>query len=592
MPESPVIITDGSLDWASGVDSIKVTTIQSQQNPNGIQRDQLCWLDNGSTRDGGITPRGGWQPRGRIHSGDALYQRGWMYSPTGANPYLMLSIGGVIYRVNIDGGFSVTNITASFPGTLNPPTVEQAYFTQGEEFMVVQAGDNTTLPLFWDGSILRRSNGLAGTPKELPAATAMDYFMGRIFYAQGRLVSGGDIVGNQASGTLNYNFRNSVLRVTENPLAIGGDGFYVATNAGTIRALHHSANIDAALGEGRLFVFTRTAVYALNVPVTRADWIAAGSSNQPLMTVVQLVNGTVSDTSVVPINGDLYYQSLEPGIRSLNQAVRYFQQPGNIQISSNEQRILQFNDRALMHAASGIQFQNRLLQTSLPKQTPQGIVSQAIVPLDFMPISSFNKQKEPVWQGMHEGLQILQLFQGDFGGLERAFAVTVSQAPETKGEIQLWELTGGRTENGDGRITMVVEFPAFTWGKEFSMKKLVGAEIWADSLSGTVDFTLEYRPDGAACWLPWARWKKCSPRNSAENCFNPISYPLTPCLDSYVSTMTVGRPPETCAEAMGRPNNQGYQFQPRLVVHGFVRIRGLLLFAEPMERKTYANLIC
>lgn len=583
---------DGSLDWSGGVNSIKVTTIQSQQNPNGLARNELAWLDNGSVRDGGITPRGGWQPRGRIHAGDALYQRGWMYSPTGANPYLMLSIGGVIYRVNIDGGFSVTNITASFPGTLNPPTVEQAYFTQGEEFMVVQAGDNTTLPLFWDGSILRRSMGLAGTPKELPAATAMDYFMGRIFYAQGRLVSGGDIVGNHGSGTLNYNFRNSILRVTENPLAIGGDGFYVATNAGTIRALHHSANIDAALGEGRLFVFTRTAVYALNVPVTRAEWIAAGGSNQPLMTVVQLVNGTVSDTSVVPVNGDLFYQSLEPGIRSLVQSTRFFTQWGNIQISSNEQRILQFNDRSLMHAASGIQFQNRLWQTALPKQTPQGIVSQAVVPMDFIPISSFNKQKEPNWEGMYEGLQILQLFQGDFGGLERAFAVTVSQAPETPGEIQLWEFTGDKTENGDGRVTMVMEFPAFTWGKEFELKKLVGCEIWADRLSGTVDFTLEYRPDGAACWLPWHRWKKCSPRNSAENCLNPISYPLTPCLESYVSTMTMPRPPENCAQVMGRPANQGYQFQPRLVVHGFCRIRGLMLYAEPLGRKLYSNLTC
>lgn len=516
-----------------------------------------------------------------------------MYSPqTAANPYLMLQIGGVIYKVNIDGAFSVQNITAASPGTSNPPLIEKAYFTQGEEFMVVQAGDGTTLPLFWDGATLRRSSGLGGTPKELPAATTMDYYMGRIWYAQGRLYTAGDIVGNQASGTLPYNFRNSILRVTENPLAVGGDGYYIPSNDGSIRALRHSANIDASLGQGRLFIFSRKAVYALNVPVSRTDWIAAGKDNQPLQTVVQLINGTVSDTSVVPINGDLYYQSLEPGIRSLNQAIRYFQQPGNIQISANEIRILQFNDRSLMHTASGIEFNNRIWQTALPKRTAQGIVSQAIIPLDFVPISSFGKQKEPNWEGMYEGLQILQMFQGDFGGRERAFAVVVSQEASTLGQIQLWEFTEGKTQNGDGRVTMVIEFPAFTWGKEFELKKLVGCEIWADRLSGTVDFTLEYRPDGAACWLPWHTWKKCSPKSSAETCFNPVSYPLTTCLESYVSTMTMPAPKPDCATVMGRPANQGYQFQPRLVVHGFVRIRGLMLYAEPMGRKLYEKITC
>jgi len=48
-------IVDGSLDFSGGVDSIKVTTIQSQQNPNGLGRNELAWLDNAGVRDGGIT---------------------------------------------------------------------------------------------------------------------------------------------------------------------------------------------------------------------------------------------------------------------------------------------------------------------------------------------------------------------------------------------------------------------------------------------------------------------------------------------------------------------------------------------------------
>jgi hypothetical protein len=292
----------------------------------------------------------------------------------------------------------------------------------------------------------------------------------------------------------------------------------------------------------------------------------------------------------VAVNGDLFFQSLEPGIRSLLQAVRYFQQWGNVQISSNEQRLLQFNDRSLLRYGSGIEFNNRLLQTALPKQLASGVVHQAVVPMDFIPISSFGQQHNPNWEGMYEGLDILQLFTGDFGGLQRAFAAAVSRAD---GTFQIWEITqADRTENGDNRITWLVEFPSFTWGDEFSLKKLVSAEIWMDRLYGSVEFNLEYRPDGETCFLPWHQWQECCPRTSCEDVHNPICYPLTTHGESYRSTRTVPLPPQTCQTATGRPSNVGYQFQPRLTIKGYVRIRGIMLHAQPVLRQLYAGLTC
>lgn len=591
MPESPLYVTDGSLDFSGGVNSVKVTTIQSQSNPNGLARNELAWLNNGTVRDGGIYPRGGWRgPLVRIHNGSSTYQGGWMYDKIGADPYLVLQIGGHLYRVTITPNFVVSDLTAAFPGNspqFNPAGIEQCYMVQGEEFLVVQAGDGTTLPFFWDGTILRRSAGLGGTPKELPAATTMDYYMQRIWYAQNRTYIAGDIVGGP-SGTAPYNRSDAILRVTENPIAVGGDGITVPSQAGIIRALRHSANIDVALGQGRLFIFTRKAVYALQVPVTRNDWIAATANNQPLQTVVQLINGSVNDRCIVAVNGDLFYQSFEPGIRSLLQAMRYFNQWGNIQISANEERILQFNDRSLMHGASGIYFQNRLWESQLPIRTVQGIVNQAVAPIDFVPISGFNRQKEPNWEGMYQGLQVFQMFTGDFGGLERAFGVVRA----ADGGIDLWEFTGDKFECTDGRVTMVIEFPAFTWGKEFELKELIAAEIWADRLFGTVNFELEYREDGQACWRPWHKWKKCSPRSSAENCNNPTAYPLTSCLESYVSTMTMPKPKPDCSDYSARPSTIGYQFQPRLIIKGNVRIRGIILYAEWRGRKLYDKITC
>lgn len=758
-PNTAVSSVDGSLDWSGGVDSLKVPTIQSGQNPNGLARNELAWLNNATVRDGGISPRGGWKNLLTVTSGLGRYQGGFMYQPPSGDPYIVCSIGGHIFKVadgesavdlsltafsqggalpnfvylqNVDAGpvgstesspstdlgsytpFTIpavgnkvkvstttnytgpigatitlgfsslhkfhitfnTDLVANAPGatyTLVPPfvtgvlpslygshTIEvtttspypysvgqsvpvylyrdstfiygtlpisaivdlgavgqghfivvsassqfpqtnpaferQSYFCQAEQFLIIQAGDYVTLPMFWDGSTLRRSVGITntavapGTPgvNEIPPAGPMDYFAGRLWYAQGRNYSAGDIVKG-GSGTAAYGFLDSVLNVTENPMVLGGDGFSVPSQAGNITALAHNANLDTALGQGSLFIFTRKAIYSLNPPVTRTAWIAATNANQPLQTVVQLSNGTTSDRSVTAVNGDLYFQSLEPQVRSLITAIRYFNQAGNKPFAANEQRIFNFVDKTLLNVVSGIYFDNRVLMTSLPINSPQGIVHSAVIPLDFTPLSTFETDTQPCWEGMYEGIDILQMFTGDFSGEDRAFALVVSRKDQS---IQLWEITPTDRYDGDNRITWQIEFPAFTWGQEFAMKKLIGAELWVDKLWGEVVFKMEYRPDGDPCWHKWHEWKKCSPRNSCETVENPVCYPITQLGDSYAIPMTLPTPPEDCVAQALRPAYIGYQFQPRLTITGYCRLRGMLLHASPYDRKLYDKITC
>lgn len=595
------IITDGSLDFSAGVDSVKVPTIASQLNPQGLARNALAWMTNCQIRDGGISQRLGWKRLGRIHAGNALYQGGGIYEPDGANPYLLLSIGGHIYQVYPDLAEAPIDLTAGFPiSSPNPATVDQSYFCQGEKYMIVQAGDGVTRPLFWDGSTLRRSLGITngavapGTPgiNELPPGFAMDYYQGRLWYAQGRNYAAGDMVGGP-SGSNASNRRDAILNVTENPLVLGGDGFTVPSNAGNIRALFHNANLNAILGEGQLMVGTRKAVYALQVPETRSDWISSTSNNQPKQTLVQLVNGPVNDRSIVRVNGDVFYQSLEPGIRSIFSSVRNFGQWGNTQISANEYRLLQFNDRSLMRWATGIEFDNRLLQGVLPKATPQGTVHQAVIPMDFIPISSFAQQQGPVWEGMYEGLNILQMFSADFGGLQRAFAVTVSALDNS---IELWEFTNylrdDENSSGESRVTRVIETPAYTWAQETLLKKLVGLELQVDKIYGTVEFKVEWRPDSDPCWKLWMPWKVCNARNSCEDVHNPVCYPITTYREGFRANMSLPRPPENCESQTGRPANIGYQHQLRITIKGWCRVRGIMLHAEPWEKRLYQNIVC
>jgi hypothetical protein len=599
MPEkSESTITDGTMDFSGGANSIKVTTVASTKNPNGLARNELAWMVNCTCRDGGLLQRTGWQPLGRIYNNTGLYQGGIMYDPGNQNPYLLLAISGQIFSVNVDNAGSPTNKTAAFPGTGMPNTTRYS-FVQAENFVVIQANDFVTLPRIYNGNVLRVSKGITnpavapGTPgvNEIPPAGAMDYYMGRLWYAQGRQYSAGDIVGG-TSGTAANQFRDAVLNVTENPLVLGGDGFTVPDNSGNIRAIFHNANLNTQLGQGSLFIGTRKAIYSLSVPVTRTSWIAATDSNQPLQTVVQLVNGPVNDWSVAKVNGDVFYQTLEPAVQSLFSAIRYFNQWANPPVSAVEERILQFNDRSLLQFASAITFDNRLLNTALPIQKPQGVIHQGLIPLDFVPISSFAaaSSESPTWEGSYSGLDILQLFTGDFGGRERAFAVILSQVDSS---IWLYELTdSNRFEEGDQRVTWLAETPAFTWGKEFDLKKLVSAELAIDKLFGTVDVTVEYRPDFDNCWHTWHKFQLCSARNTCEDVINPVCYPVGGYREGFRQVVTLPKPPFSCETSSGRPSNIGYQFQLRLTFHGWCRLRSVLLHAEEMERKLYAQKVC
>jgi len=581
-------MADGSWDWSFGVDSGKVTTIASNLMPNGLKRNQLAWLTNATVRGGGITQRTGWKPLTTVTTGAALYQGGILYenSLQAGNPYLLLSISGILYQVRVDTDNSVHDVS-TLPGLNDPPDAPQAFFVQGEEFAVKQAGDGVTLPLFWDGNALRRSAGLPGG--ELPAATCMDYFMGRIWYAQGRQYTAGDIVLGP-SGTAPYSLRDAILKVTENPLALAGDGFIVPTQDGIIRALHHSANMDTSLGEGQLFTFTRKAIYSLTVPVKRADWIL---STEPLQKVVQNKNGSYGDRGIVNANGDLFYQSSD-GIRSLFVSQRSFSEWSNLPISSNINRLLNFNNREFMRFSSGIYWDNRLYQTALPEMTDVGVAFKGIAVLDFDLISSLQEKSPPAWEGMLNGEDILQLFSGDFGGRDRAFAVVRSRVD---GSIQVWELDAStRHDNTDSRVEWFFETPAWTFGKEFELKRLDGLEIWLDRIYGTVELTVEYRPDGATCWNFWNRTKFCSARTTCENVVENICYPQ----EGYAVqgegdkfSLNFPTPPAPdCQTLNNRPTNLGFQFQLRVTIKGWCRVRGVMVFAIPVQKAPFDRMEC
>jgi hypothetical protein len=610
-----LVIVDGSFDFSGGVDSSKVTTVESTLNVNGLGRNELSWANNCTVRNGGITQRWGWQPLVKIVP-SGYWQGHWIYEPDSGLPYLICSISGHIYQVLLDSPYTVTDLSVAF-GLYNPsdPTAaEMAFFCQGENYLIIQAGDfyhpgavvpGTTdsagrhLPLFWNGSTLRRSIGITNPApamvpgvNEIPAATCMDYYGNRIWYAQGRQYSAGDIVGGPSGNAINL-FRDAILNVTENPLCTGGDGFTVPTNAGNIRSLCHSSNLNASLGQGQFYIGTRKAIYSLSVPMTRTEWIATDSANGPLQTVVQLVNGPSSHRAVTPINGDLYYQSFDPAIRSLIRAIQYFQQPGNTAISQNEDRALRQNNRALMRFSSSMYFDTRLLNLVLPKMALDGVnvVHQAVLPLDFDTVSNLAQRSAAVWEGAWDGLQFLELIPADYAGLPRGLTATID---DIDGSINLWEMVReSKMENGDNRVTWSVETPAWTWSgasNELALKRLAGGECHIDRVSGTVKMWVYYRNDADPCWRCWFDTEFCADRWEDEPVLT--AYPCEPMSEGYVFPVVFPEPPSSCNSMGVRPSTVGYQFQVKIVLKGFCRIRSIMAHALPVIKSQYNGISC
>lgn len=579
------------MDFSGGVDSHRVPLIASPANPNGLKPNQLAWLINGSVRNGGITQRTGWT-RLFAFPHTAAFQEAKMYSPDSGFPYIIAQIGGRTFLGRVDTDNSVQEVTIA--GDANPATLPQNWMCQAELFMIIQDGVST--PLVWDGSVLRRIGAVPGVTSPLPTAESMDYYMGRVWLALGREYVAGNIIAPNLSAAP-YRGRETVLNFNENTYLNGGGAFIVPDNAGNVRALAHAASLDTQLGQGLLFVFTRSSIFSVNVPVERADWAAL---EEPAQRVANINFGTTSDRSIVKLNGDLFFQ-YTGGVSTLAMAIRYFQQWSNTPISSEMHRATELNDRELLRYGSGIEFDNRVLQTVLPEETPVGVAHAAIMSLDLELLNSLSERLPPAWEGVQQGVKILRLLEGDFGGRQRAFAIVYSELNE---QIECWELTNSErfdvnvvtadNDNGEVRVEWTIETPSYTWDQPFMLKELESMELWVDKLFGEVEFTVYFRPDQHPCWLFWHQWKECAARNECDltTAEVPCTYPQQTYREQYRSMMVLPKPVAGCNNTNSRPFKYGYSFQLKIVIKGWCRVRGLLVHALPRERQSFDGMRC
>jgi hypothetical protein len=498
-----------------------------------------------------------------------------------------VGVFGVPFTAPATNSSATADLMAKYTGPLPAiVAVGSAYYLltsippapPGNTLTLLNINDTAGTPGTNPPSVTAPAN-IIGIP-ELPAGRMLTYGMGRVWEVMTDSISflAGDIVGG-SGGSPNFNFRDAVLKISENLYLAGGGLFRVPGASGEIRGLIFTATLDVSLGQGPLQVFTARNVFSCQAPVDRATW---QSLTNPILTEALKGAGGAGQYCLINSNADVLFRSPDAQLRSLILGRLDFNRWGDTPVSFELSRVTKIEDQNLMPFCSVIIFDNRLLMTANPVQADNGVVWNNLFALNFDEISSLQTKSPSVYDGVWDGLNVLQLVR--FSNSNRAFAFCSNPAT---GVIELWELlpTGAvHFDSGSVPITWQFESPTLFMGSKqkglFDLVRLVDGEIYISDLEGRADFTVEYRPDWSPCWYPWTRFYVCS----------AVGVNL---VNQYRSRIGLGEPSASaCVQFNNKPAREGRFFQVRITVAGHCVFQGAKLGAVPVPEYEFEPPLC
>jgi hypothetical protein len=302
--------------------------------------------------------------------------------------------------------------------------------------------------------------------------------------------------------------------------------------------------------------------------VDRLTWQTV---TNPILTESIITNGAKGQWSTVVANSDLFMRSVD-GIRTLTLAELESNQWGTVPCSFEVSPVLDLDNQALLNYSSAIVFKNRLLHTTGPASSSNGVYHQGLVALNFDPTSSLRGKAPAVWDsetwigsGPTSQMQIMQMTVGEVTGAERAFAIVLNttRSPAT---IEFWEIMddNAATADNDGTNAVPIPWQFDSASLRFGVDKrdhkymfLSNGEIWVDELVGAVTFQVLYKADQFPAWTAWHSWQETQSSDST------ISQP------GFRPRMGLGEPSAVPLDRWtNRPMRNGFTFQIRHIVVG------------------------
>ena len=414
-------------------------------------------------------------------------------------------------------------------------------------------------------------------------------------FADGGSDGTGGVVSNFSAGQ-----DTDIIHFTEHGYIAEGGSLTVAAELGKVRALSFLPVQDTGAGQGDLVAFCERGATSFGVSLPRMEW----KTTQGFQKILFINIGAVSD-SICPVNGDLYFRSLDGnGIRSYRNARAEFSGTGQTPVSSEVDPILTrdtdfllVNDSQIEAGAATvlgmgvnlIYFDNRLLMTCLPQATTGAdarVLFNGIIALDFKSTSGNFGKSAAVYDGVWTGLKTLALVAGEFRGRRRAFAACLHNSNN-----EFWEITTDLEHDqpvagGRSNIVCSVTTGNFDFEDATELKKLIRADLWFDMISGgpfsALDVVLYYRPDSSPEYIQWSNWTRCFQTNYPVA--NPIDL-ITPFAKGYAPQLRAPTPANTANEVTGVPDNLGYDFGIKIKWTGQGRLTRLMLHALKLVEK-------
>lgn len=592
-------IFDGFANLAGGMDA--------GRDPGLIGKDQCASADNLRMRGGKPQPRPGirvtWMEYTNPHmfySGDfyggqgtagfqsrsnfelGQFQGACYFAPGGGKPAcLMAMIGGRLYQVVPRGnvsqpGFSLTLEITEVPlDKKNRVTLTKAYFQQADRFCVVQDGESK--PIVYDGVSATRSD-------DIPVGTIMAYGMGRLVVVvnDSREIIFGDLYGSHPGDP-----GESVLKFTETGFLNEGGAASISFALGKLTGLHFVPQQDSSVGDGELLAFSEGGITTFQMALPREQWKESNFQRVALYNV-----GARGWRFIVSINGDVWFRS-DDGWRSYRQAQS--EQSGWAHLPmSTEVRTWTENDTVrFLEYGSAIAFDNRLIATCTPQPNNWKPFHRGLLSLDFDVLASFGQASRPAWDGHWTAgdVRFLQLVQGTFDGVERAFIFSMYNRT-TGGSLTdyynyVHEITRDEAEDYYNLITpepVPIEWElvsrAMDFESPFNEKELWGGDLWL-GVRRPLNLELDYRPDQHPRWTEWTTLPEITPVGTAQ-AITPGGVPTL--LENIFPRRTIAKPGNTVDDAAftGRTMRRGYEFQVRVRGTGHGTVQKMRLHAKQL----------
>lgn len=411
--------------------------------------------------------------------------------------------------------------------------------------------------------------------------------------------------GSDGSGGVVSNFTAGndmdIIHFTEHYFIAEGGALTVSSELGRIRGLSFLPVQDTGAGQGDLVAFCERGATSFAVSLPRPEWKTTSGFQKILFMNI----GAVSD-SICPVNGDLYFRSLDGnGVRSYRNARAEFSGVGQTPVSSEVDPILVrdtdflLQKDFLIEGVSGgnvlglgtnlIYFDNRLLMTCLPQATTgtvPRVMFNGIVALDFKSTSGNFGKSAAVYDGVWTGLKTLALVSGEFRGRRKAFAMCFHNNVNEIWEISTdWEYD--QPASGKSNIVCSVTTKNFNFNSPSELKKLIRADLWFDMISGgptsALDVVLYYRPDSSPEYIQWSNWTKCFTTEYTDG-IDTLDL-ITPLAKGYAPQLRAPTPANTSNEITGVPDNLGYDFGIKIKWTGQGRLTRFMLHALRLVEK-------